>query len=657
MAKRASMVAGALVACCSIASALSPSLDINQYAHKAWTVREGFFTGAINAIAQTPDGYLWLGTEFGLLRFDGVQRVPWQPPAGERLPGSNIQSLLVGRDARLWIGTREGLASWKDGKLTHYPELAGQDVYALLEDREGTVWAGAFGVPTGRLCAIQSGIAECYGEDGSFGSSVPSLYEDSRGNLWVGAQTGLWQWKPGTPKRYPMPDTPLGLIEEDNGAVLIAMRGGIKLLVDGKAEAYPIHSAGRQFNPVRMLRDRNGGIWIGTNGQGLLHVHQGRTDVLAQSDGLSGDAVESLFEDREGNIWVATLDGLDRFRDFAVSTISAKQGLSNESVLSVLAARDGSVWLGTRDGLNRWKDGQVTIYRKRTSGLPDDAVESLFQDDHGRIWVSTNGGIAYFENGRFIPISAVPGRFVSSIAGDAAGNLWIGHESQGLFRLLASGVVRQIPWAKLGHKDFASVLLVDPLQGGLWLGFREGGLANFKDGQVRVSDGSADGLGGGLVSGLLPDRDGTLWVATQGGLSRVKDGRVTTLTSKNGLPCDTVHWMMEDDDHASWLYTACGLVHIARPELDAWVTDPKRTIQTTVFDSSDGVTAMRSQAATTQVWPSPRMEKYGSCLATALASSIRVTFLSINSRRRCTSSRSLPTARLTTPLRTCACRR
>src|ERR1700691_3851127 len=131
-----------LMACCPCSSALNPSLDINQYAHAPWTVREGFFKGVIEAIAQTPDGYLWLGTEFGLLRFDGVRPTAWEPPSGDRLPGRYIRSLLVARDGRLWIGTREGLAGWKDGKLTHYQELSGQDVYALLEDREGTIWAG-----------------------------------------------------------------------------------------------------------------------------------------------------------------------------------------------------------------------------------------------------------------------------------------------------------------------------------------------------------------------------------------------------------------------------------------------------------------------------------------------------------------------------------
>src|SRR5438876_12154975 len=134
--KRDSVALGALLACVLIACepnayALDPALDVSQYAHTAWKIRDGFTKGIINSIAQTPDGYLWLGTEFGLLRFDGVRAVPWQPPAGEQLPSGNIAKLLVTRDGRLWIGTPAGLASWKDSRLTHYPELAGQAVWAL----------------------------------------------------------------------------------------------------------------------------------------------------------------------------------------------------------------------------------------------------------------------------------------------------------------------------------------------------------------------------------------------------------------------------------------------------------------------------------------------------------------------------------------------
>ena len=165
--------------------------------------------------------YGW-ARNFGLVRFDGVRAVPWLPPDGEHLPSNWINALLVARDGTLWIATEKGLASWKDGKLTEYPEAAGHVVTSLLQDAEGTLW---FGVrDSGRLCAVRVAKTQCYGA-GSFGWSVPALYEDHKRNLWASAQTGLWRWAPGPPKQYPLPGGPVearALIEGDNGVLLMA---------------------------------------------------------------------------------------------------------------------------------------------------------------------------------------------------------------------------------------------------------------------------------------------------------------------------------------------------------------------------------------------------------------------------------------------------
>ncbi len=602
--RRAVIALGMVLACCVCAFGLDPSLDISQYAHTAWKIRDGFFKGYVSSIAQTPDGYLWLGTEFGLLRFDGVRAVPWQPPENQHVPPGAIFSLFVSRDGTLWIGAR-GLASWKDGKFTEYPELANQYIFRVLEDREDTVWAGSVGVPTGKLCAIHNGGVHCYGEDGSLGTGVSGLYEDSKGNLWAGAKDGLWRWKPGPPKFYSISGEANGIqaiAEDSDGALLVGRESGIYRFIDGRTEQYSLPGSLSKFRANRILRDRLGALWIGTNGRGVVHIHQKQADVFSRGDGLSADDVTALFEDREGNVWISTLEGLDRFRNFTVTTFTVKQGLSSNVVGSVLADKDESVWLATYAGLNRWDRGRITVPGvagpKRGEGSNSPHAQSLFQDDHGRLWIPTSRELGYLENSRFIPVRGVPGGQILSIVQDTAGNLWVINEHVGLFRISLPNDIQKIQWSELGHKDHASVLAADRRQGGLWMGFFNGGIAYFSDGQIRASYTAADGLGAGHVSDFQWDADGTLWVSTEGGLSRLKNNRLATLSSKNGLPCDTVHWSVKDDEGSFWLYTACGLVRIERSELEAWAAavdtqqDSARAIKVTVFDSSDGVKSL-----------------------------------------------------------------
>ncbi|HKO62719.1 MAG TPA: two-component regulator propeller domain-containing protein [Pyrinomonadaceae bacterium] len=594
-----------LIGSCLPASALNPDLDVSQYAHTSWKLRDGFANSLISSIAQTPDGYLWVGTEFGLYRFDGVRNVLWQPPVHQQLPSNWIFALHVSRDGTLWIGTEKGLASWKDGKLTQYQELAGRYIFKVLEDREGVIWVSGGAVPVGKLCAIRTGSVQCFGEDGSLGRAVFNLYEDSKGNLWAGVKDGVWRWKPGPPKFYPLAGEPDGiqcLGEDNDGTLLVGWNSGIHRFIDGKTTTYQIPNRVGPIRGRRMLRDRQGGLFIGTFNEGVVRVNNGTSSSFGLSDGLSGELINSLLEDREGNIWLATPGGIDRFRQFAIPTFSVRQGLTSPRVQSVLADRDGGLWIATANGLNRWGPG---------SNEPDSSQNwdqknnlrsnSLFQDDTGRIWVTTPFGFGHLENGRFISISKVPGS-VTGMAQDNSGNLWVANEQVGLFQVFRGAVVQQIPWSNLGRTDHASILEADPLGGGVWVGFFLGGIVHLKEGRVTETYDVAKGLADSRVSDLQFDKSGSLWVATEGGLSRLKNGRIATLNSKNGLPCDAVHWLREDNAGAMWLYTACGLMKIARSEFDAWATaadqdiNAKATFHPTIFDSADGVSNLASGA-------------------------------------------------------------
>jgi PAS domain S-box-containing protein len=612
----ASILPALLLVCCTCAFPLDPSLDISQYAHTAWKIRDGFFKGLVTSIAQTPDGYLWVGTELGLLRFDGDRAVPLRSPSDRQLPSNSVTALLAARDRTLWIGTSKGLASWKAGELTVYPQLAGLLVETLLEDHEGTVWAGGFAyTPPGKLCAIRNGNVHCYGEDGSFGNGVLGLYEDSHRNLWTGVLNGFWRWKPGPPHFYALTGEPYGIqsfAEDQDGTLLIPIGGRVARLGNGKVEtAYRCPGTARQNEAERILRDRDGALWIGTWSGGLVHVHKGNADIFGQREGLSGDLVTALLEDREGNIWVGTTKGLDRFRAYSVATFSEPEGLSSGGSTSAVVARDGSIWFSPHGRLYRFDRGQITIYHEpgvmapvadeerpvrevTLVGLPELAVASLFQDNNGRIWVAATGGVGYLQNERFVPVNSVPGGVVDAIAGDAKGNLWISIVDRGLFHLFGGKLVQHIPWAALGRNDLATALAVDPSRGGVWLGFSKGGLAWLAEGRIRPSFVADPAFDQGRVSDLRFDHDGVLWVSSDGGFSRIKDGRVATLTTKNGLPCSQIYWLTEGEDHSFWLYGSCGLIRIAGSDLEAWLAtsksaDPK-SVRPTLFDETDGVT-------------------------------------------------------------------
>ena len=589
----ATLVAGVLASWCPSAFALNPALDVSQYAHTAWRSREGFVEGIITAIAQTPDGYLWLGTDTGLSRFDGIRRVAWQPPSDQRLPSDTITGLLVTRDGALWISTDKGVVRWKGGKLSHYAATTGHRTGKLVEDRDGTVWLSMVAGRDRTLCEIRSERVHCHGEDGGAGAGVIGLYEDRRGTLWAGTMNGVWRWQPGEPTFYPQPPQPNGIqgfAEDDDGTLLISELGGLTRFVDGKTEVvHPVPHSLQQFEFNKLLRDRDGGLWLGSISAGLVHLHNGKADLFAASDGLSGDAVTTLFEDREGNVWVATREGLDRFHNIAVATVTPKQGLANSNVQSLHAAPDGSVWLATGDGLNRWRDGRMTVYR--TDQRPADPVMSVFQDRIGRVWVSTRSGVGYLDDDRFVRVNGLPAGPTRGFVEDSR-YVWFANQNRGLFRVSLGGEpIQETPWAALQHQDFPTAVAAESTQTGIWIGFLDGGVVHVANGRASASFGSRQGLPDATVRHLRVDPDGTLWAATDAGVSRIKDGHIWTFNSRNGLPCDAAQWLVEDDTRSLWVGMRCGLVRIARAEIERFVaaTDKGAAgIRTLVLDSTDG---------------------------------------------------------------------
>jgi ligand-binding sensor domain-containing protein len=407
------------------------------------------------------------------------------------------------------------------------------------------------------------GATECQGGDGRFGPGVGAVYEQADGALWI--TSGLdraWRVKPQPAKAYPIPGT-IGnlqtLSDIESGAMIVGTLSGIQKIAGGHVEPYPLPGTVRTFRVSALLRAKDGGLWIGTRDAGLLHVHGGRTEVFARADGLSGDRVHRLFEDHEGNIWAATRDGIDRFHALAVTTHR------EPGSVSVVAARDGSLWVGTESKVKRWRDGRFDEVDVR--GLPASPQPSLFEDSRGRIWVGGQAGIGYIQHGIYTSIDGVPSGYVDAFADGEDGSVWALHRQRGLLRISATGQLDAL-WKD--NPRLARRLAADPVRGGLWIGAYSGGLSLLVDGRIAAAYSARDGLGKGAVNEIRVAGDGSVWAATQGGLSRIKGGRIATLDSRSGLPCDVVHWTVEDADRAWWLYTACGLVRLTRSEVDAW---------------------------------------------------------------------------------------
>ena len=580
--------------------ALDPAHSITQYAHNAWSLKDGTLPGSVFAFAQTSGGELWIGTEMGLLRFDGLHFVPWTAPAGQPLAGKYISALAAAPDGSLWIGTREGLSHWKDDKVENYPTSkgpAGPGVATIAIDRNGAVWAGTAGFQSGELCRVVDKTLRCYGRaDGLPGNGVLSLHEGRSGELWVGGVDGLYRRGRGAPQvdKVPQPSAMIYSIAEDlNGQIWAAAAGEDRILhlQDGRFVFYPIRHALSppalpKIRAFTLLRDRDGGLWIGTDGQGLLHLNEGRIDRYSHADGLSSDSVRSLFEDREGNVWAGTSGGLDRFRDFPVTTLSTREGLSHDAVGSLFASKDGDIWAGTTSGLDRIQGTKVSVYGPK-DGLPANSIQSVFEDSSGRLWVSSGSALSYFEQRRFHALPDELG-LVAAVAEDRNHDVWFSAPARGLVRVRGRNVDKVVPGRELGDRQVRS-LESDFESGGLWLGFIQGGIAQYGEGRLTRSYTTSDGLGRGAVGDLLMARDGTLWAATEGGLSRLRDGRIATLTMANNLPCEQIHSIVMDDLGALWLNTACGLIRITAEELAAWSAHPKRKVRNRLYDAGDGM--------------------------------------------------------------------
>ena len=583
------------------ALALDPGRRLSQYAHTAWRVRDGAFAGAPDAITQTTDGYLWIGTVAGLLRFDGVRFVPFAPPTGQPLPNPSVISLLGATNGSLWIGTASGLAQWKNGELFIFPEITGR-VNSIYEDRDGTIWIARSRTDAGGVCKVAVSVATCYAPKDGVPPNAQVLIKDNLDFFLIGHSTGIVRWKPGSSTSYELPGLKSNpglagisdLALAPDGSVWAGLwhpgHGlGLEQLVNGSWKTFITPRLdGSKLRVSSLYLDRHNALWIGSYETGIYRVHDGNVDHFASADGLSSDTVESFFEDREGNLWLTTAGGVDCFRNIPVVSFSVHEGLSADAVGSIFAARDGTVWIGNHGGLD-FVRGNVVSSIGPKEGLRGDRVTSLFEDHAGRLWVGLDNGLFVYEYGRFTPIHRADGGpvgIVLAMAEDIDQNVWasvIRNPPGRPTRLVCFRDGRFIKEISDLGLDVVS-LKADP-QGGLWLGLIKGGLARYRNDQVQVfalKDPDA------RVSQVLANSDGSVLAATNLGVVEQRGESQHALDSDNGLPCNRIFALVTDERSDLWLYAECGLIEIKSDGLQRWREHPDQKVNFELFDAFDG---------------------------------------------------------------------
>jgi signal transduction histidine kinase/ligand-binding sensor domain-containing protein len=574
------------------ALALNPAKSLTQYTRTVWTQEHGLPQDTIRTIVQTTDGYLWLGTDEGLARFDGYEFVIFTKDKGD-LPSNSITALAAAPDGGLWIGTTNGL-TWHRGQQFHTytvkDGLPDDGIAALLVDHGGALWIVA-GI---QLSRFQAGKFTNF----SPGAQVPldtvrSVAEDRGHNIWVAGYGGIVRREGERFVRVmtgPF-DTELVLVmmcDRDNNMWFAISKGLYVRSPAGKLRRYDTRDGLPDAFVRSLWQDRDGNLWAGTNG-GLSRLEKNRFVAPAVDGSHDPDWVRSIYEDREGNLWVGMNSGLSRFRDDIFTVYSKSDNLPSDEPTTVFQDRKGRVWVGFHDtGIGAFEAGGFKVYGTH-SGLPSNEIFAIAEARDGDLLVATREGLCRMHNGRFTTYNVndpLGRRLVFDAREDSAGRLWVAGPA-GLIRIERNGQHNVVAGGRVLNDAF--VTLCEGRNGVLWAGSWGKGLWRVDGNQVKQFT-VTDGLSTDQIRSLWLDADGTLWIGTfGGGLNALRDGRFRRYTAREGLLSDNIAHI-EDDGHGSlWLATTRGICRVAKQDLAQLNAGKIKVLTPTNYGVEDGL--------------------------------------------------------------------
>jgi len=572
----------------------TPSSDSIPYSRRVWRSADGLPEDFAQSLAQTHDGYLWIGTSGGLVRFDGTRFVVFNRETVPAFRDDSVYSLLVSKDGALWAGTEGGgLIRYKDGRFR------------------------AFGANEG----LTNGF-------------VRVIYEDKARQLWVGTDAGLFRMQDESLVRVDgrggAPQINVHAICEDREGRLLVGGWGL-LILSGQGATYYTSNESQADNSIRTIRQTaDGALWIGTI-SGLRRLDHGLNgNPFTIPKMLSGINISVLHESRRGQLWIGAYgQGLMRFQSGRIVSFSAPDSLPHNNVLSLFEDSEDDLWVGTQGGLLRLSPSAASTITT-ADGAPQ-SINTIYQDPRGDLFVTAlNGQLFRVARQTLVPAGLPPsarGLPVRNVFRDSQGALWVGTDGQGIARISEAGVVRYTMKQGLVN-DFTRAFCEDR-DGHIWIG-TDGGLSRFSSGAFWNFN-TEDGLAYGSIRALLLDRSGDLWVATDGGLSRFRSGKFTTdplverlrgqkvwalhedsegglwigthgagiflfksgelaqFTIREGLPSNKIHFIAEDSLGNLWMSGPSGIISVSRRELEKLSRQPAGQLAVRVYSTADGL--------------------------------------------------------------------
>lgn len=586
-ALRFPLVAALAILAAQALFALPADRAVSQYVHRDWTVQEGLPHGTVRGVVQTSDGYLWLATYEGLVRFNGEKFRVFDNASNPELTNSSIIAICRTRDDTLWLGTAAGLVSFRDGRFVKFTDAAAPDelVMALAESADGALWVGT---PSG-VTRIAGGHAQRLPLDLG-GRIVNALAAGADGAMWIGTgKGGLARHSASKLESFGVADglssdTVMTLLPDGRGGVYAGTDAGLDHVdARGAIERVP----GLPADQVTALwLDRDANLWIGTYGNGLFRKSGERISSYGIAEGLLNPTVRAFFEDEEGSIWIGSNRGLQQMRAGAFVSWNERHGLGNDFTRAIFEDHARVLWVGTAKGLSRWDEGRWKI---ATGPLADAYVLSIAEGRDGTHWFGTSNGL-YKVSGSTIThlttAEGLPNNAVRALHEDRRGDLWIGTDN-GIARIEAHGKVESFTDdPRLGSGYVAGI--AETPDGRIWIA-TGGGLLEF-DGSRFLVHAAPGNLPSNRLFCIDADAAGDLWIGTDGdGLLRYRNGSSRVITTRQGLPYDKILSIVEGPGGNLWIGTARGAFRLRKDDLHAVADGNRPHVRYARYDENDGL--------------------------------------------------------------------